>query len=60
AAFFIDIHFKIKDVFAAIKLPRLAKPVVGGLLVGLIGLFFPQVFGNGYEFMQTVLLGEGV
>lgn len=60
AAFFIDIHFKIKDVFAAIKLPRLVKPIIGGLLVGLIGLGFPQVFGNGYEFMQTVLLGNGV
>ncbi len=60
AAFFIDIHFRIKDIFSAIKLPRLVKPVVGGLLVGLIGLFFPQVFGNGYEFMQTVLLGDGV
>ena len=60
AAFFIDIHFKIKDRFAAIKLPRLVKPIVGGLLVGLIGLFFPEVFGNGYDYMQTVLLGNGV
>jgi len=60
AAFFIDIHFKIKDVFAAFKMPRLVKPVAGGLLVGLIGLFFPEIFGNGYDFIETVLLGEGV
>lgn len=60
AAFFIDIHFRIKDAFAAIKLPRLVKPILGGLLVGLIGLGFPQIFGNGYEFMQEVLLGNGV
>ena len=60
AALFIDVHFRIKDVFTSLKMPRLLKPVFGGLLVGLIGLFFPQIFGNGYEFIQEALLGEGV
>ncbi len=60
AALFIDVHFRIKDLFTALKIPRLLKPVFGGLLVGLIGLFFPQVFGNGYEFIQEALLGEGI
>ncbi|WP_233189378.1 chloride channel protein [Geothermobacter hydrogeniphilus] len=55
---FIDLHFFIKDRIDAIPLPRLAKPVLGGLLVGLIGIALPQVFGNGYEFMETVLFGE--
>ncbi len=59
AALFIDLHFRIKDAFTALKIPRLLKPVFGGLLVGLIGLFFPQVFGNGYEYIQEALLGEG-
>lgn len=58
AALFIDTHFRIKDRFTALKIPKLAKPMLGGLLVGLIGMFFPQVFGNGYEFMETVLLGN--
>ncbi|MDT8442747.1 MAG: chloride channel protein [Desulfuromonadales bacterium] len=58
AALFIDTHFKIKDRFAALKIHRLAKPVLGGLLVGIIGLGFPQVFGNGYEFMGDVLFGK--
>ncbi|WP_245803997.1 chloride channel protein [Geothermobacter hydrogeniphilus] len=56
---FIDLHFYIKDRIDAIPLPRLAKPVLGGLLVGLIGMVLPQVFGNGYGFMETVLFGEG-
>jgi len=60
AAGFIDVHFRIKDHFGALRLPRLAKPVVGGALVGVIGIFFPQVFGNGYEFMEDVLHGESV
>ncbi|MGK2907049.1 MAG: chloride channel protein [Desulfuromonadales bacterium] len=58
AALFIDIHFKIKDRFTALKIHRLAKPAIGGLLVGIIGLGFPQVFGNGYEFMGDVLFGK--
>lgn len=58
AAMFIDVHFRIKDRFAALEMPRLAKPIFGGLLVGLIGFVFPQVFGNGYEFINTVLLGS--
>jgi len=60
AALFIDLHFRIKDAFTALKIPRLLKPVFGGLLVGLVGLFFPQVFGNGYEYIQEALLGKGV
>ncbi|BCR06726.1 chloride channel protein [Desulfuromonas versatilis] len=58
AAAFIDTHFRIKDRIDAIKVHRLAKPVLGGLVVGLIGVVFPQVFGNGYEFIETVLLGD--
>jgi CIC family chloride channel protein len=58
ATLFIDTHFRIKDRFAALAMPKLAKPVLGGLLVGMIGLGFPQVFGNGYEFIETVLLGN--
>jgi CIC family chloride channel protein len=60
AAGFIDVHYRIKDIIDAIKLPKLAKPVMGGLLVGIIGIFLPQVFGNGYEVMGEVLSGHYV
>jgi CIC family chloride channel protein len=58
AALFIDGHYRIKDRFTALKIPKLAKPALGGLLVGVIGLGFPEVFGNGYDFMESVLLGN--
>ncbi len=58
AAGFIDINFRIKDGIDAIKIPRLAKPFAGGLVVGIIGVFLPQVFGNGYEFISQVLHGD--
>jgi len=60
ASGFIDLHFRIKDYFAALRVHRLAKPVLGGLLVGLIGIAFPQIFGNGYDFMESVLFGNGL
>jgi CIC family chloride channel protein len=58
AAGFIDVYYRIKDFIGAIKLPKLAKPVVGGLLVGAIGIFLPEIFGNGYGVMNEVLAGH--
>jgi CIC family chloride channel protein len=55
----IDIHFFIKDCFDRLKISQLVKPLLGGFLVGLIGIFFPQIMGNGYEFMNMALVGKG-
>lgn len=57
-AYFVRLFYFIKDIFAKISLPPLFKPAIGGLLVGVIGIWFPQVFGNGYEFAQKALFGE--
>lgn len=59
ASGFIDAHFRIKAMFDKLKMPRLLKPILGALLVGLIGVGFPQVFGNGYDFMNEFLHGGG-
>ncbi len=31
------------------------KPMIGGLLTGVIGLFFPQILSSGYGFIQQTL-----
>ncbi|OQY17048.1 MAG: chloride channel protein [Desulfobacteraceae bacterium 4572_35.1] len=59
AATFIDVHFRIKDVFDNLKIPRYVKPICGALLVGFIGVGLPQVFGNGYDFINDFLNGGG-
>jgi CIC family chloride channel protein len=41
--------------FDRLPLPRWAKPVVGLLGVGLIGLRAPHVFGNGYDTVDLIL-----
>lgn len=41
-----------------IRLPVSARPVLGGLLIGLIALAFPQVLGVGYEATDAALSGS--
>jgi CIC family chloride channel protein len=38
-----------------IKMPLWLRPVIGGLLVGAIGIFFPHVLGVGYDATDTAL-----
>jgi CIC family chloride channel protein len=43
------------------KLPKgtaWAQPVAGGLLVGLMGWFLPEVMGVGYDYVERVLGGD--
>ncbi len=44
--------------FSKIKLPVPARALLGGLIVGCIGLFWPEIFGNGYEASRTMALGS--
>lgn len=60
AAGFIDLHTRVRQLFQKMPLPRLSKPFVGAAGVGAIGIAFPQVFGNGYHFMEGFLQGQGV
>jgi len=48
-----------EDMFASIKkVPEYLKPIIGGLLIGIIGLQFPQIFGVGYETIEVALDGK--
>jgi CIC family chloride channel protein len=45
---FMRFFFKTEDAFNSLRIPRLLKPVIGGLAVGIIGYFYPEIFGVGY------------
>lgn len=47
--------YKFTDISKSIKLPIYIKTLVGGLLVGLIAMFIPEVLGTGYGWIQKVL-----
>ncbi len=57
-AFTHTLYF-FEDRFDDMKsLPGPIKPVIGGLAVGVIGFFFPQVFSDGYETIMNAMHGE--
>jgi chloride channel protein, CIC family len=50
--------YRVRDGFHRIPCPRIFKPAIGGLVVGLIALKFPQVLGGGYGWIQMAILGK--
>ena len=55
---FIKMLYKSEDLFSKLPLPEYFLPALGGLMVGVIGLWYPQVFGVGYEHIELALYGK--
>ena len=55
---FVLLLYRCEDIFGAWKFPSFLKPAVGGLFIGLIGLFYPYLFGIGYEGAELAILGS--
>jgi len=58
---FVKLLLWLRKQFA--KMPRASlwiQPVIGGLTVGLLGYFVPQVLGVGYDQVERVLNGDVV
>jgi len=53
---FVRVLYKVEDLFDAWKFPEFVKPAVGGILVGLIGLYSHDLFGVGYGDVPWVSL----
>ncbi len=52
---YIKVLYFIEDWFDARKWPFWMKAAIGGGMVGLIGIWFPQVFGVGYPSVDLAL-----
>ncbi len=48
----------IEDAFEKIKVNSLLKPAIGGLLLGVIAIFYPQILADGYETIKLTLEGN--
>jgi len=57
---FVKTLYKFEDIFDGIKLYPPLKAIIGGTIIGLIALKFPQVLGLGYEAIDQALSGEMV
>ncbi|MGH6737354.1 MAG: chloride channel protein [Methyloceanibacter sp.] len=41
-----------------VNMPLVARPVVGGLLIGIMAIWFPEVLGVGYDSTDAALKGQ--
>jgi CIC family chloride channel protein len=44
--------------FDNLRIPEIIKPGIGGFLLGIVGIFFPQVFADGYNTINLALHGK--
>jgi len=59
ARLFTFMYFYIQHVFEEkLKTADIYKPAIGGLIVGMISIFMPQILGNGYDVMEQALTGQ--
>ncbi|MBD3287717.1 CBS domain-containing protein [candidate division KSB1 bacterium] len=50
--------YKFEDFFDSIKIPEYLKTPIGGAVIGLMIIFFPYVYGVGYEAIDLALSGN--
>ncbi len=56
---YVRIFYGSRDrFFRRLKLPKALIAAIGGLMVGVIGFFVPEVMGGGYKWMQLAIDGR--
>ncbi len=53
-----SIFYGFRDCFKRIPVADIFKPAIGGLLLGVLALFLPQVLGGGYGWIQEAISGK--
>jgi len=59
AVFYVRIFYYIRDKYNALPIHAQLKPLTGALIIGIMGMAFPQIMGNGYNFIESILNGSG-
>ena len=57
---FVRMLFTSQDLFEKLPVPRWLKPAIGMTLLGGIGVFWPHVYGNGFEPVNQILQHDSV
>lgn len=58
AVAFVRVLYWFEDRFDSWRFPAYLMPAVGGLLVGVMGFFLPQIFGTGFPAIEEALNGR--
>ena len=56
--FYTFTFYRTKRAFDGMRITRFVRPAIGAALAGLIAIFFPEVLGMGYGFLQYVIDGK--
>ncbi len=57
-AIFLKMIRRMEEFFSGLNMPIYVRLMLGGLLVGLIAIQFPQVWGNGYSVTNRILSSQ--
>jgi chloride channel protein, CIC family len=55
---YTSFFYAVKGLFSSTKIPKYVRPVIGLTISGIIGIFFPEVLGLGYGFLQYLINGQ--
>ncbi len=58
SSLYVRVFYALRDRFRSLPVPRVFRPALGGLAVGLIGLALPQVLSGGFGWLQLAINGE--
>lgn len=57
--FYIWFFYGMRDrFFKPLSIPRFIKPALGGLMLGVLAFFLPEVMGGGYRWIQSAVDGR--
>ncbi len=56
--FYTTAFYSTKRFFDALRAPKYARPLIGALAAGVIGVFFPEILGLGYGYSQFLINGN--
>jgi len=55
---YVKTFYGMRELFKKVPLPAWQRPALGGLLLGILAMFVPQVLGSGYGWVQMALYGN--
>jgi len=56
---YVQIFYGMRDrFFRKLNIPRWVKPALGGLMLGIVAFFLPEVLGGGYGWIQSAIDGQ--
>jgi len=56
---YVKVFYGLRDsFFSKLPIPPHFRPAIGGLMIGCIALFYPQILGSGYGWVQLAIYGK--